>query len=213
MARLKKHFETLRAIRSRDFVSAEMAICKSFNDINNHNANALQDCLEKDNGLNLVSEGRPREERAEFIITSASSRYVVGKMARGGNDATVQACFATWKIVCKVDDEEDRNDFYPFLSSPSVLRPFHHVSRYVNGNQQLPNINGWPSPRGLSHTSIGPFCRTCISINSPACYNQTLNGRLDDRCLLQNFPRRKQCLRDDVRLSTAQPIPSYPRSE
>lgn len=53
MARLKKHFETLRAIRSRDFVSAEMAICKSFNDINNHNANALQDCLEKDNGLNL----------------------------------------------------------------------------------------------------------------------------------------------------------------
>jgi len=44
MARLKKHFEMLRAIRSRDFVSAEMAIC---------NANTLQDCLEKDNGLNL----------------------------------------------------------------------------------------------------------------------------------------------------------------
>lgn len=44
MARLKKHFETLRAIRSRDFVSAEMAICKGFSDINNHNANALQDC-------------------------------------------------------------------------------------------------------------------------------------------------------------------------
>jgi len=53
MARLKKHFEMLRAIRSRDFVSAEMAICKCFNDINNHNANTLQDCLEKDNGLNL----------------------------------------------------------------------------------------------------------------------------------------------------------------
>ncbi|EGI63705.1 hypothetical protein G5I_07943 [Acromyrmex echinatior] len=84
MARLKKHFEMLRAraIRSRDFVSAEMAICKSFNDINDHNANALQDCLEKDNGSNLY-EGRPREERVEFIITSASSRYVVGKMARG----------------------------------------------------------------------------------------------------------------------------------
>ncbi|KYN22919.1 hypothetical protein ALC57_04702, partial [Trachymyrmex cornetzi] len=129
------------------------------------------------------------------------------------DDATVQACFTTWKIVCKVDDEEDRSDFYPFPSSPSVLRPFHHVSRYVNGNQQLLSINGWPSPRGLSHTSIGPFCRTCISINSPACYNQTLNGRLDDRCLLQNFPRGKQCLRVDVGLSTAQPTPSYPHSE
>ncbi|KYN39338.1 hypothetical protein ALC56_06264 [Trachymyrmex septentrionalis] len=121
------------------------------------------------------------------------------------DEATVQACFATWKIVCKVDDEEDRSDFYPFSSSPSVLRPFHHVSRYVNGNRQLPNINGWPSPRGLSHTSIGPFYRTCISINSPACYNQTLNGRLDDRCLPQNFPRGKQCLRDDVGLPTARP--------
>lgn len=44
MARLKKHFATLRAIRSRDFVSAEMAIYKSFSDINNRNANALQDC-------------------------------------------------------------------------------------------------------------------------------------------------------------------------
>ncbi|KYM86417.1 hypothetical protein ALC53_04117 [Atta colombica] len=85
MARLKKHFETLRAkaIRSRDFVSAEMAICKSFNDINDHNANTLQDCLEKDNGSNLYVMVRPREERAEFIIASASSRYVVGKMARG----------------------------------------------------------------------------------------------------------------------------------
>lgn len=30
-----------------------------------------------------MSEGRPREERAEFIITSASSRYVARKMARG----------------------------------------------------------------------------------------------------------------------------------
>lgn len=38
MARLKKHFETLRAIRSRDLVSAEMAICKGFSGINNHNA-------------------------------------------------------------------------------------------------------------------------------------------------------------------------------
>lgn len=53
MARLKKHFETLRAIRSRDFVSAEMAICKGFSDINNRNANALQDCSERDNGSNL----------------------------------------------------------------------------------------------------------------------------------------------------------------
>lgn len=44
MARLKKHFETLRAIRSRDFVSVEMAICKGFGDINNRNANVLQDC-------------------------------------------------------------------------------------------------------------------------------------------------------------------------
>lgn len=34
--------------------------------------------------MERVSEGRPREERAEFIITSASSRYVAGKMARGG---------------------------------------------------------------------------------------------------------------------------------
>jgi len=33
--------------------------------------------------MERVSEGRPREERAEFIITSASSRYVAGKMARG----------------------------------------------------------------------------------------------------------------------------------
>ncbi|EGI63706.1 hypothetical protein G5I_07944 [Acromyrmex echinatior] len=147
---------------------------------------------------------------------SLSSLISIGHLVRKGSpldDATVQACFATWKIVCKVDDEEDRSDFYPFPSSPSVLRPFHHVSRYANGNQQLPNINGWPSPRGLSHTSIGPFCRTCISINSPACYNQTLNGRLDDRCLLQNIPRGKQCLRDDVGLSTAQPTPSYPHSE
>lgn len=34
--------------------------------------------------MERVSEGRPREERAEFIITSASSRYVAGKMAREG---------------------------------------------------------------------------------------------------------------------------------
>lgn len=31
--------------------------------------------------MKRVSEGRPREERAEFIIASASSRYVAGKMA------------------------------------------------------------------------------------------------------------------------------------
>lgn len=30
-----------------------------------------------------MSEGRPREERAEFIITSASSRYVARKIAWG----------------------------------------------------------------------------------------------------------------------------------
>jgi len=33
--------------------------------------------------MERVSEGRPRQERAEFIITSASSRYVAGKMAGG----------------------------------------------------------------------------------------------------------------------------------
>lgn len=33
--------------------------------------------------MKRVLEGRPREERAEFIIASASSRYVAGKMARG----------------------------------------------------------------------------------------------------------------------------------
>lgn len=44
MARLKKHFEMPRAIWSRDFVSAEIMICKGFSGINNHNANALQDC-------------------------------------------------------------------------------------------------------------------------------------------------------------------------
>lgn len=44
MARLKKHFEMPRAIWSRDFVFVEMVICKGFSGINNHNANALQDC-------------------------------------------------------------------------------------------------------------------------------------------------------------------------
>lgn len=91
-----------------------------------------------------------KERKVEiFFLFSPKERRVVAPKGLsnvlfyfGQNDATVQACFATWKIVCKVDDEEDRNDFYPFLSSPSVLRPFHHVSRYVNGNQQLPNING-----------------------------------------------------------------------
>lgn len=53
-----------------------------------------------------------------------------------------------------------------------------------------------PSPRGLSHTSIaGPFRRTCISINSTACYNQTLNDRRrNDRRLLQNFPRGREAV-------------------
>jgi len=39
-----------------------------------------------------VSEVRPREERAEFIIASASSRYVVGKMARGGRGGLEASC-------------------------------------------------------------------------------------------------------------------------
>lgn len=45
MARLKKHFETLRAIRSRDFVSAEMAICKGFSDINNRKCKRIAGLL------------------------------------------------------------------------------------------------------------------------------------------------------------------------
>lgn len=60
----------------------------------------------------------------------------------GKDGATVQACFATWKIARKVDDEGNRNDFYPFPSSPPVSHPFPHVSRDVNGKQQLPNVDG-----------------------------------------------------------------------
>jgi len=113
------------------------------------------------------SFSREREGSRDIFLFPPKERRVVAPKGLsnvlfyfGQDDATVQACFATWKIVCKVDDEEDRSDFYPFPSMPSVLRPFHHVSRYTNGNQ--PNINGCTNRYRQNN---GCFWRISLVIN------------------------------------------------
>lgn len=100
----------------------------------------------------MLHDFRSAEEEEEsryfFLFSPKERRRVVAPKGLsnalfyfGKDDATVQACFATWKIVCKVDDEGNRNDFYPFPSSPPVSSPFSHVSQDVNA-KQLPNVDG-----------------------------------------------------------------------
>jgi len=83
-----------------------------------------------------LSRGEERESEREGVGESSVLSFISG-------GASARACFATWKIVRNIDGEKGgRNDFYPLPSSPSFLRPFRHVPRDANGNQQLPNANG-----------------------------------------------------------------------
>lgn len=93
----------------------------------------------------------------------------------GKDGATVRACFATWKIVGKVDDEGNRNDFYPFPSSPPVPRPFPHVSQDVDGNQQLPSVDG----TDLSPSELCVFLEkiSFVSVSTREPSNEENHGR------------------------------------
>ncbi|EZA50795.1 hypothetical protein X777_10845 [Ooceraea biroi] len=80
---------------------------------------------------------RPQRKREK----GESRRAACSLLFRAGG-ASVQACSATWKIVRNIDGEGGRTDFYPLPSSPSFLRPLHHVPWDANGYQQLPNADG-----------------------------------------------------------------------
>lgn len=100
-------------------------------------------------------------------------------------------CVRVWVCVCVREAKRARrrisySSIYPRCSAIKVRRDpvtsYIIVKTYREYQLRVKSslYQSGPSPRGLSHTSIGPFRRTCISINPAACYNQTLNGRLDE---------------------------------